>query len=166
MNEQTLAHLHETQQRWDKQQRFINYDRALDPRRTLARAVERDVRDRLALQGHAVSGTSHTCNYDLLADGIRVEVKAARWDGQRYEANLRSNVADILILACISSIPNSLFYFVIPFGQVAGKTVIKITSHDPRDYIGQWMSYYNAWDIIDDLVRAGRNPWQPVLIGA
>lgn len=157
ITETDLIRLHHNQQSWDKRQRFLAYSRQLDPRRQLARAVERHVRALIADRGYIVTKTSHTCNYDLLVQGIRIEVKAARWDGIRYEANLRSNDADALVFACIDS---DIHFFVIPFGQVNGKTVIKITRHDPRDYIGQWMTYYDAWDILDDLVRAGRNPWQ------
>lgn len=162
ITETDLARLHHNQQTWDKRQRFLSYSRQLDPRRALARSVERDVRDRLAALGYIVTGTNHICSYDLLANGIRIEVKAANWDGSRYEANLRSNAADVLILACLDGDAN---FFVIPFDKVAGKTVIKITRHDPRDYIGQWTPYYDAWDLIDDLIRAGHNAWQLDLFG-
>lgn len=157
MNESDIQKLHESQQRWDKRQRFINYARCLDPRRALARSIERDVRTRIADRGYSVTKTNHTCNYDLLAQGLRIEVKAANWDGNRYEANLRSNDADVLVFACIDG---DIHFFVIPFDQVAGRTVIKITSRDPRDYIGKWMNGYEAWDLLDDLIRAGRNAWQ------
>lgn len=159
--ELALANFHLHQQAWDKSQRFVFIDRALDPRRVLARQVERAVRDRLERLGFTVSKTFHQCSYDLLVNGIRVEVKAARWDGRRYECNLRSNDADVLVFACIDG---DTHFFVLPFDQVKGKTVIKITQHDPRDFLGSLIRWYEAWDIIDDLVRAGRNAWQPGLM--
>lgn len=163
MTEDDLARFHFAQQRYDKSQRFTApCDRALDPRRALSRRIERHVRERIEVRGIACTKTSHTARYDLLAQGIRIEVKAARWDGCRYEANLRSNDADLLVFGCLDG---DLHFFVIPFDQVAGKTVIKITRHDPRDYLGQFMAYYEAWDLLDDLVRAGRNAWQPDLLG-
>jgi hypothetical protein len=163
MTEDDLARLHLTQQRYDKSQRFTApFERALDPRRVLARRIEQNVRERIESLGLICAKTSHKANYDLLVQGIRVEVKASRWDGCRYEANLRSNDADLLVFACIDG---AVHFFVIPFDQVRGRTVIKITRHDPRDYLGQFMRYYEAWDLLDDLVRAGRNSWQPNLLG-
>jgi hypothetical protein len=164
MTESDLVRLHMAQQHWDKAQRFTapaTY--ALDPRRVLARRVERIVRERIEALGIRCAKTGHTRNFDLLAQGVRVEVKASRWDGVRYEANLRSNDADVLVFGCLDG---ELHFFVIPFDQVAGRTVIKITSHDPRDYLGRFMRYYEAWDLLNDLIRAGRNAWQPELLGA
>jgi hypothetical protein len=162
MTEDDLARLHLAQQRYDKSQRFTApCPRSLDPRRVLSRQIERHVRERIQAQGLVCTKTNHTARYDLLVQGVRVEVKAARWDGIRYEANLRDNSADLLVFGCLDG---ELHFFVIPFSQVAGKTVIKITRHDPRDYIGQFMVYYEAWDLLDDLVRAGRNAWQPDLL--
>lgn len=163
MTESDLARLHLLQQRYDKAQRFTApCARALDPRRILSRRIERHVRERIQAAGLICTSTSHKARYDLLVQGIRVEVKASRWDGARYEANLHGNAADLLIFGCLDG---DLHFFVIPFDQVAGKTVIKITSHDPRDYVGQFMAYYEAWNLLDDQVRAGRNAWQPELFG-
>ena len=177
MTETDLARLHLIQQHYDKSQRFTAHcERALDPRRILSRRIERHVRERIEAAGFVCAKTTHKANYDLLVQGIRVEVKASRWDGLRYEANLRSNDADLLVFMCIddthpcirdrvySRAESVSCAFVIPFDQVAGKTVIKITRHDPADYIGQFTPYYEAWDLLDDLIRAGRNAWQPALL--
>ncbi len=39
----------------------------------------------------------------------------------------------------------------------------QVQSHDPRDYCGKWMRWYGAWDLVDELVAAGVNAWQPAL---
>jgi len=158
-----LAEMHMANRKLDNRVRqaiLFGAGRRLDPRRVLARQVEHQVRERVAARGIAVTGTRHTERFDLLAQGVRIEVKAARWDGVRYECNLRSNDADVLVFGCLDG---ELHFFVIPFEQVAGRTVIKVTQHDPRDYIGQWMCWFEAWDVIDELVASGRNAWQPEL---
>ena len=65
-----------------------------------------------------------------------------------------------LVFCCLDG---QAHYFVIPFGEIRGKTVVEITRHDPRDITSRWLRYYEAWDILTDLIRAGRNAWQPQL---
>ncbi len=169
IDELTLANLHQRQQQFDKSCGHIMnplsprrpHPRALDPRRVFARQIERAVRDHIEGLGFAVAGTSHKQNYDLLVQGLRVEIKAAHWDGRRYQAQMRANQADVLILCCLDG---QAHYFVIPFDQVRGKTVVEINRHDPRDITTRWLRYYEAWDILSDLIAAGRNAWQPALM--
>ena len=163
ITEADLARLHEREWTWARRQRYVLYDPARDHRNPLARYMVRYVRDKLTERGHIVAGMRHKAAFDLCDQGVRIEVKVSRWDDRenRYEVNLRDNDADVLVFGCLDG---DLHCFVIPFDQVAGKTVIKITSHDPVDYMGQWMRWYEAWDVIDELVAAGRNAWQPELL--
>ncbi len=162
-NEEALARLHEMNRRMDNRVRqaiMFGADRRMDPRRVLSRRFEHEVRAILAGRGLIVTGTQHKESFDLLVQGIRVEVKASRWSG-RYICNLHGNDADVLVWACVDG---EVHYFVIPFEDVRGLTVIKISSHDPRDYCGRWMRWFGAWDLIGELVAAGRNAWQPALM--
>lgn len=128
-----------------------------DTRRALARRIESEVCDRLREQGYTVTRTTHTEHFDLLANGVRVECKAATWDGVRYAAAMRDNLADVMVFACVDG---STRYFVIPFDLVHGLTYLKITAHDPRDYTGRWTPYFEAWELLDELIASGRNAWQ------
>jgi hypothetical protein len=164
LSEEDLARLHEVNRKLDgrvRQALIFGAARQLDPRRVLARQIERQVRERIDELGIVVTGTRHKENFDLLAQGVRIEVKASRWYGKRYEANLHNNEADVLVFGCLDS---DVHYFVIPFGEVRGRSVIQVTSHDPRDYFGRWMRWYGAWNVIGELVAAGCNAWQPALM--
>jgi len=157
-----LFEMHELNRKLDNRVRqaiLFGTDRRLDPRRVLARQVEHQVRELLEERGFTVTGTSHQERFDLLVQGIRVEVKASRWY-DRYICNLHGNDADVLVWACVDG---AAHYFVIPFQDVRGLTVIKVQSHNPREYCGKWMRWYGAWDLIDELVASGRNAWQPAL---
>jgi hypothetical protein len=169
-DEDGLARLHEMNRKLDNRVRqaiVFGADRRLDPRRVMARRFEHEVRGILAARGLIVTGTRHTERFDLLVLGIRVEVKASRWSG-RYICNLHGNDADVLVWACVDEREGDSriapTYFVIPFEDVKGLTVIKIPSHDPRDYCGKWMRWCGAWDLIEELVAAGCNAWQPALM--
>jgi hypothetical protein len=159
LSEESLARLHEVNRRMDgrvRQALMFGADRRLDPRRILARRFEHEVRAILAGRGLVVTGTRHTESFDLLVQGVRVEVKASRWNG-RYICNLHSNDADVLVWACVDG---EAHYFVVPFEEVRGLTVLKIRPRDPRDYCGRWMRWFGAWDLVEELVAAGRNAWQ------
>jgi hypothetical protein len=130
-------------------------------RKPFAREIESAIAERLAAAGHSVTRAAYHAHYDLLVDGLRVEVKAAARSSQRYQAALRSNEADVLILCCRNGADH---FFVIPFDQVAGRTNIAIWSADPRDYTGQFRNYLEAWHLIDQLIAAGVNHWQPPLL--
>jgi len=160
ITELALANMHQRQQQFDKFRRR-HPQRPLDPRRTFARQIERAVRERIEALGFTVTPARHKSNYDLLVQGLRVEVKAAHWDGHRYQAQMRSNDADVLVFCCMDG---RAYHFVIPFEEVRGKTVVEIVRHDPRDITSRWLRYYEAWDILSDLIAAGRNAWQPALI--
>jgi len=163
MDEEAIARLHAKAQADDRRvrQSFVFAIQERDPRRQLADAIELKVKWRLEDLGYLVVAQTHKERFDLLVQGVRVEVKAATWDGEQYQANLHGNQADVLVFACIDG---AAHYFVIPFGEVSSLRMLKISSHDPRDYIGKWMRYYAAWELIDELVAAGCNAWQPALM--
>jgi len=163
VTETDLARLHNEAWSWARRQRYVFNFAPRDHRNPLARRMVRYVREKLTERGHVVAGMRHKAPYDLCDQGVRIEVKVSRWGDRekRYEANLRDNDADVLVFGCLDG---DLHCFVIPFDQVAGKTVIKISCRDPRDYIGKWMRWYEAWDVLDELVAAGRNAWQPKLL--
>ncbi len=131
-----------------------------DDRRRLAREAEDAVADMLKAKGFFVTRAATNAHFDLLVNGLRVEVKASRWSG-RYEANLRDNDADALAFACKNG---RLHFFVIPFDTVKGLTVIKVTKEDPADYVGRWSPYLEAWATIDDMIANGVNHWQRPLL--
>ncbi len=132
-----------------------------DPRRVLADLIEGEVQSRLIERGHYVTKTSHTANFDLLADGLRVEVKAATWASGRYGAALRDNQADVLVLACLG---DATCFFVIPFQEVNGLRYFKIPNYDPRAYQGRFAPYFEKWDLIEAMIGAGVNHWQIPLL--
>lgn len=158
-----VERLHQQMWEWSRRARFVPIERALDARRVLANEVEANVAARLEAMGFYVATTTHKAHWDLLAcrdaGALRVEVKASIWHKNRYQFQLRDNQADALVLCCRDGMDN---FFVIPFDQVAGITYIKITSHDPCDYVGRWMGYIEAWELFDDM--AGVNAWQMPLI--
>lgn len=131
-----------------------------DARRRLARDAEDAVADRLRAKGFFVTRAAPNAHFDLLVNGLRVEVKASTWSGRRYQANLRDNDADALVFVCKNG---KLHFFVMPFDRVKGLTVIKVTQEEPADYIGRWSSYLEAWPIVDDLIAKSINYWQKPL---
>jgi hypothetical protein len=149
-------------------------DLRADPRQALAARVERDVTGRLRDRGYYVTRTGHQVSFDLLANGVRVEVKAATWSSGRYQAALRSNQADVLVLGC--QVPLSLqgrgaggegfTYFIIPFTEVRGLRNFAIWSLDPERSQGRWSRWLEAWPVIDDLIARGVNHWQMPLWNA
>jgi hypothetical protein len=136
---------------------------AADPRRLLAARIEADVVARLRARGCHVERTGHNDHYDLLANGVRIEVKASTWSPavRRYQANLRGNDADICILGCHDprNSPNPLF-FIIPFAELRGLINIAIHSLNPLSYTGRWSPYLEAWPLLDELIVTRRNDWQ------
>jgi hypothetical protein len=171
VSELQLANIHLRQQQYEKQQRWLfgsllsanpcDPGVRLDPRRTFAREVERAARERIEAMGLQVVQTRHTENYDLLTQGVRVEVKAAHWDGRRYQAQLRANQADVLVMCCVDGMTH---WLVAPFDEVArGKRVVEIHDHDPI-MSAYWFRFYEAWETIAEMVRAGRNAWQPAML--
>jgi hypothetical protein len=128
-----------------------------DPRRVLANDIEREVRAKLEAHGYRVTKTRHNESWDLWCEGVRVEVKGSRWNG-RYQANLRGNQADVLILGCVNG---DVRFFVIPFDALGECKALAIWSENPQEYMGKWARFLEAWSVVDDLVaNPPPNPWQ------
>jgi hypothetical protein len=166
ITEHDLVRMHESEQAWAKSQRFtvqwISVEHARDPRRDFADQVEALALDVLNGRGNFCVRTRHKEHFDLLVEGVRIEVKASNWDGEKYSCQLRDNRADALAWACLFC--GAVHWFIIPFGEVLGLKALKISQHDPRDYHGKWMRCYDAWNIIDEMVDAGVNSWQMSLM--
>lgn len=124
-------------------------NRPRDPRKTRAYRAEKAVQVRLEAMGLEVTRTPHNERWDLMANGVKVEVKAASLsaDRQRYQANLHGNQADILVIECRDG-RRPPVYFIVPFALVAGRTVIKISSRDPLKYNGRLAFGLEAWEQI------------------
>lgn len=124
-------------------------NRPRDPRKIRAYRAEKAVQVRLEAMGLEVTRTPHNERWDLLANGVKVEVKAASLsaDGLRYQANLHNNAADWLIIECRNGRRDPV-YFIVPFALVAGRTVIKITGRDPSKYAGRLAFGLEAWEQI------------------
>jgi len=140
-----------------QEQRAAQWIWPWDQRRILAGEIEQDVKARLQGMGYRVSKTGHNERWDLWCEGVRVEVKASSWGG-RYQANLRGNEADVLILGCVNGIVS---YFVIPWEKLGDRRTVEVCSEDPEAYHGQWARWREAWGVVDDLVSdPPPNPWQ------
>lgn len=172
VTENDLAQLHRYNQALDNRVRqaiVFGQDRPLDRRRAMSNALEAHVRDRLAERGYGVSRTRHQEHYDLVCQGVRIEVKASRWDGTRWQWNLHNNAADVAVLACLRQFEALMVpvFFVLPFEVLEGRTVVKLynPTGDPSSHVGRFTRFYEAWEWIDELVAAGRNAWQLPLLG-
>lgn len=139
----------------------VGRKRKYDPRRVLAGAMETEVKGCLADLGYIATGTSHKAHFDLLVAGVRVEVKASIWNG-RYQANLRDNRFDVLVIGCLGA-GGDLAFFVIPADQVRGLSHVKITKQDPNEYQGRFAPFLGAWGVIERAIQAGVNTWQMAL---
>ena len=151
---------HAKQQQRD---RFIMRYLAVAPadRKQFAHDVESDIIDRLR-ENHYVSRAAANAHFDLLIDGLRVEVKAAALSGGRYQAALRANDADVIVFVCHDG--EQQHYFVMPFDRVRGLTHIEICNADPAAYAGWMAAWRDAWHLIDQLIARGLNHWQPALL--
>jgi hypothetical protein len=159
--------------------RALNGQRPAD-RKRFGKEIETDIIDRLRAAGHYVSRAGANDHFDLLVDGLRIEVKAAALSGGRYQAALRSNDADILVFVCRAPSPIGEgrrcrafspargefldHFFVMPFDRVAGLTHIEIRNARPDRYAGWMAAWRDAWHTIDRLVEIGVNHYQPHML--
>jgi len=155
-----LAHL-------DQVARFAPWPEAeTDDRMELGRRVETLAAEVLSERGHNVILTSHKAAYDILAGGLRVEVKAARRyphtnGGGRYQANVH-NRADLLVLACCRG-HEVMGWFIIPAAEIGRRRNLAIWS-EPEAYAGKWSTFLDRWDIADEAIQAaGPHPAQLTL---
>jgi hypothetical protein len=129
----------------------------------LGRRVEQLAADLLAGRGAIVSLTRHKEHFDIQANGAHIEVKSARWDGRRWQWNMRASQADVYLLACVA---DNLIqdWFVIPADAIEDRRHVAIWNADPASYAGQWAAYHEAWDLIDRAIAEGAHPWQMPLL--
>lgn len=143
-----------------RQQQAAKYAKPQDNYTALGRRVEWLAADILADRGHPVHLTTHKCPWDLWCGGLKVEVKGARWKGHRYQAALRNQQADVVLLACIRG-HRVVGWFILPQTALVDRSNIAIWTREPRKYGGRWAAYYNRWDVLDNLIRqAGPCPEQ------
>lgn len=129
------------------------------------RRVEVLAAELLRDRGYVVALTGHKEHWDLWANGARVEVKAAKWDGRRWQWNLRGSLADIYLLACCQGW-RVLTWFIVPGDDVGDRRHVAVWNSDPSAYAGQWCAYLEAWDLADMAIEgAGGIPWQMELWG-
>jgi len=162
MTENDLARFFERERAQSQRSKYLLACpmRHKDKRRILANQIEHEAAQRLRVLGFQVARQSHKAHFDLLADGLRCEVKAAKWDGEKYLFNLHDNDADCILLFCA----DASCWFIAPFDIVKGRRFVKVTQRDPRDYAGRLMKFYEAWDILPDLARTAGNPYQMSLM--
>ena len=138
--------LHQTRKRDAQRSRAIL--REDNRRRRLAAAAVDYVTETLQARGLTVTEQAHNERFDLsLSNGQRVEVKAATFRGRRYQANVRGNEADVLILACLDH--GAWSCFIIPFDRIASQN-IAVWSQDPSEYGGQWRDCLENWQAVCD----------------
>jgi hypothetical protein len=123
--------------------------------------------EELARRGFSVVPRGGPKHYDFLVNGkARVEVKASHYSVRHlsnrtaaYQFSLRRYGLmvdeDLLILLCYNgSSDDPLGAFVIPGSEVRPTLKkISITSKDPAVYTGKWAKWWNAWDVVKDVVN-------------
>jgi hypothetical protein len=78
-------------------------------------------------------------------------------NGGRYQATIRNREADVLLFVAVNG---SDHHFIIPMDAIGQRTQIAITSYDVTAYGGQWASYLEAWDVLQEAVKAA--PPRPI----
>jgi hypothetical protein len=148
--------------RWDRIARFGPWpDDSQDRAGHVAfgRQVEAIAAELLRDRGYTVKTTTHKAHHDLWANGARVEVKAATYDGRRWQWNLRGSQADVFLLACCND-RQVIAWFVIPGGDVGDRRNAAVWTADPGQYAGQWAPYLGAWELLDEAATGTAAPWQ------
>ncbi len=128
------------------------------------RWVERQAAEIVSLRGWPTAMTTHRAAFDLWAGGARLEIKAAHWDGHRYQAHIRPGQAaacDLLLLACCGH-GCIVGWFVIPSAEIGDIVNLAITS-GPARYTGRWSTWFERWELVDCAARRGVYPAQLAL---
>lgn len=112
-----------------------------------------------------ISPTVKNAPWDLWIEGVKVEVKASRWydhrRGGRYQAAIRNHQADIVIFDCINGTDH---FHIIPMPAITPRKNIAVWSYAPEDSRGQWVSYLEAWDYLNEAIKTSQNAWQLPLL--
>lgn len=161
-SEWDLHRAFQTFHRWDRIARYghradDSQDRA--GHHIFGRQVERLAAELLRDRGYCIRLTGHQEHWDLWANGARVEVKAATWDGRRWQFNLRGSQADVFLLGCCQG-GQVIAWFVIPGADVGDRRNTAIWNADPMAYAGQWAPFLGAWELADIAIEGTRAPWQ------
>ena len=170
MNEWGLHQFFQQKRQWDKRFWLANLERFQpgDPRRVLALEAEAAVADRLNELGYRVARPqSKTARWDLLIEGVRVEVKAANWRWREDKGNGRyqwhyHNDADLVILAAKNG---RWHFFVLPIEALDGRQFLAVYSKEPELYSGQFRPYLEAWDVVEQVASQVEREYQPALPG-
>lgn len=118
-------------------------------------------------RGLQVNLTTKQCPFDLwVADSqgraARVEVKTSLYHRGRYQANIRQHTAvDLLIFLAKNG---AWWPYLIPIAAIGSHHNIAIWSACPGDYKGQWSSYLNAWQHLEQAITARPQNWQLSLL--
>lgn len=140
--------------------RWGRRDQPADDRMQLGRRVERLAAAILRERGALVSITSHKAHFDIQANGATVEVKAARWDGRRYQWNLRDSQAELYLLACVVD-DCVAHWFIVPAAALDGRgRNLACWAEDPAYTTGWLARYLETWELADRAIDAGAHPWQ------
>jgi len=163
--EYVLHQMHKRERDAVRRRRFSRA-RSDDPRKELAGYVEQMARVRLARMGYRVARQGYNDSWDLVCEGLRLEVKGATFSSRRYQAAIRNHQADLLLFGCQRPEDRPLTFFVIPAEAYRHVHHISIWSEDPRTYAGKWMVYLEAWPWVDVLLSRpeGKLAWQPALM--
>lgn len=148
--------------------RFLNSCRFCVPtaneQLALARDAEALAMEHIREMGFIVSPTRRNERYDLCVEGARVEVKASAWypnqRGGRYQACIHHHEADLVVFDCVNG---DHHLFIIPMANITPRRNIAVWKYDPREYIGAWAIYLDAWEHLSDAVNAVHRSWQPPL---
>lgn len=117
--------------------------------------AERLALDILSIRGHVVVPGGYADHHDIVANGARIEVKAARWGRHgAYRFNMRKSDADLYLLACCDD-AEVLAWFIVPAAALNGQKIVGVWSENPQEYRGQWATYLEAWDIADQVIARG-----------
>lgn len=115
--------------------------------------------------GYRSSRTKANAPFDMVIEGLRVEVKAAAWHdspkGGRYQANIRNHKADLVIFDCINGTDH---FHIIPMAVIVPRKALAVWSYDPSASSGQWVGYLENWDYLTEAVAAANSVWQPPLL--
>lgn len=118
-------------------------------------SVQRLALDILSIRGHPVAPACYADHHDLTANGVRVEVKAAKWGRHgAFRFNMRQSDAELYLLACCSEVEVEA-WFIVPAAAINGQKIIGIWSENAKVYKGQWAVYLEAWQIADHVIGAG-----------
>lgn len=126
-----------------------------------------------------VHDNESTNGYDLLVNGLEVEVKGARQHSYNGEAHaqgfqfaIRRSTSDneihspIVVLYCkpIAEIPleyQAHQLFVIPLHELAEVRCITIPNQSPRAYRGKWSRFYMRFDLLDSAILTHSGELRP-----